>query len=249
VMLARCGEPLRDHLLKVAQAAQLLSEELKLNLELEAYLSGMLHDVGKADAGAQRRIAEGCETERELGSPGHEILSAVIAFEVLTGCGLQPEATFEVVGAILRHHQAMRTVDEALNTVRKWFRGRIADPTELEAVLNGGLSAVGLSGARFAWPTSIEDLEKRLAEMQGEFERFYGQPARVLRARLLSGLVMVADTYVAGLSAAEKDEKSLYKREVERFVESLRGGRWGARGSREPGAGKPKEKRSDRSCG
>ncbi|MEM2824125.1 MAG: HD domain-containing protein, partial [Thermofilaceae archaeon] len=80
-MLARCGEPLRDHLLKVAQAAQLLSEELKLNLELEAYLSGMLHDVGKADAGAQRRIAEGCETERELGSPGHEILSAVIAFE------------------------------------------------------------------------------------------------------------------------------------------------------------------------
>ncbi|MEM4680075.1 MAG: CRISPR-associated endonuclease Cas3'' [Thermofilaceae archaeon] len=248
-MLARCGEPLRDHLLNVAQTAKLLSEKLKLNLELEAYLSGLLHDVGKADAGAQRRIAEGCETERELGSPGHEILSAVIAFEVLRGCGLQPEAIFEVIGAILRHHQAMRTVDEALDTVRKWFGGRVAEPAELEAVLNDGLSAVGLGGARFTWPTSIKILEERLAGMQREFEKFYGQPTRVLRARLLSGLVMVADTYVAGLSAAKRDKKSLYKREVERFVESLRREGRSVRRSREPGAGKPEEGRPDRSCG
>ncbi|MEM4688658.1 MAG: hypothetical protein QXH65_05960 [Thermofilaceae archaeon] len=40
-------------------------------------------------------------------------------------------------------------------------------------------------------------------------------------ARLLSGLVMVADTYVAG-AAAEGERESLYKREVKRFVELLR---------------------------
>ncbi|MEM4455160.1 MAG: hypothetical protein QXT28_10645 [Thermofilaceae archaeon] len=40
-------------------------------------------------------------------------------------------------------------------------------------------------------------------------------------ARLLSGLVMVADTYVAG-TAAEGERESLYKREVKRFVELLR---------------------------
>ncbi|MEM1908903.1 MAG: hypothetical protein QXT79_05985, partial [Thermofilaceae archaeon] len=207
------------------------------------------HDVGKADAGAQKRIAEGCKTGRELGSPGHEILSAVIAFEVLRGCGLQPEASFEVVGAVLRHHQAMRTIDEALSDVRKWFRGKVADLAELEAVLNDGLSALGLGSARFTWPTSIEDLEERLKSMQEVFEKLYSQPARVLHARLLSGLVMVADTYVAGLSAAKRDEKSLYKREVERFVESLRREGRSVRGSREPGAGKPEEGRPDRSCG
>lgn len=220
MMLARVGEPLADHLLNVAQVASMLASRLRLGVRREAFLAGLFHDIGKADKGAQARIRD-CH-----GSPGHEIISAVVSFELLRTIKLPLEQSFVITLAVLRHHYAMRDPNEALNEVRGWFVGEIEDPRELTDTLAYGLRLLYFEETpKFEWPRNYRKLEHRVREMQAAFEKFYSSVGLSLQARLLAGVLMIADTFVAGGVASEHErerkEKSLYKREVERFVRAL----------------------------
>lgn len=216
MMLAWQGEELRAHLLGVAEVAGLLAERLKLGLEREARIAGLLHDLGKADAGAQERIAVA------KGAPGHEILSAVVGRELLQSLGLPHESQYAVTVAILRHHYAMRDLGEALKELASWFKGDVADAEELASTLAEGFKAVGLNTTlTIAWPRSPEELEHRLRSMQSAFEKLYSRAAPSLQARLLAGLLTVADTYVASKARADPGAKSLYKAEVNQFLSNI----------------------------
>jgi CRISPR-associated endonuclease Cas3-HD len=79
-----------------------ICEEDSINLLKIAY---MLHDIGKVYDPFQTRIAEG------YGAPGHEVLSS---YMVIEHCRLMDVNLIRAMAlAILLHHHAMRTLDEA----------------------------------------------------------------------------------------------------------------------------------------
>jgi len=218
-LLARKCEPLRNHLLGVARCAASLTSALRLELQREAALAGLLHDVGKADEGAQERIT------RDKGAPGHEVLSALIADRLLKRLKLSTAERFIIVIAILRHHQAIRTLENSLSRL-VWLRG-LTQVNELAEILAIGLREAGLSvrmeevaSVLGSWP-SRRELRGAIKGMWSGLRERYGDPRTCLRARMLTGVLMVADTYVAG--SRTKAPRSRYRKEVREFVSCVLG--------------------------
>jgi len=217
MMLAWCDEELSDHLRRVAHLAKRVAATLRLGQEDEedAHLSGLLHDIGKADAGAQERL------NKCIGAPGHELLSALMANRLLQQ-KLSRERRFKVAIAVLRHHQAMRSAEESLKDVRGWFRGAVRNPEELHEMLFEHFPDLELKDIESIWPSDLRKLESLVKDMQEEFKDLYANMTHTLRARLLSGVLMVADTYVAKTGRKGREgEMSRFGMEVTTFIESF----------------------------
>ena len=212
-LLARPNEPLSDHLLRVAELAKRLADDLRLELGEQARIAGLLHDLGKGDAGAQERYAGGS------GAPGHEIVSFVVAHGVLEELGLPKEDVAVILLAILRHHQAMATPKERLNELnrRKWFRGK-ADLSALSSILS---SALGRQVSIKNWPRNREELRRTAEQIWQEYcHDARGDLRMQLKARLLTGVLIAVDYHIASASEGS-GRRSRFSVELERFFESL----------------------------
>jgi CRISPR-associated endonuclease Cas3-HD len=212
-LLARAGEPLSDHLLGVAELAERLADDLRLGLGGQARIAGALHDLGKGDAGAQERYARG------LGAPGHEIVSFAVAYGILEKLGLPKGDIAVILLAILRHHQAMATLDERLYELDrgKWFKGR-ADLSALSSIVS---SALGRQVSIESWPRNREELRRTAMQVWQKCCHDARGDLRVqLRAKLLTGVLIAADYRVASASGGS-GRRSRFSAELERFFESL----------------------------
>jgi len=212
-LLARSGEPLSDHLLRVAELAERLADDLRLGLGEQARIAGSLHDLGKGDAGAQERYARG------LGAPGHEIVSFAVAHGVLERLGLPKEDVTAILLAILGHHQAMATLDERLYELdrSKWFKGR-ANLSALSSIVS---SALGRQVSIESWPRNRGELRRMAMQVWQKCCHDARGDLRVqLRAKLLTGVVIAADYHVASVSGGS-GRRSRFSVELERFFESL----------------------------
>jgi len=212
-LLARAGEPLSDHLLRVAELAERLADDLRLGLGEQAYIAGLLHDLGKGDAGAQERYAGG------LGAPGHEIVSFAVAYGILEKLGLPKGDIAVILLAILRHHQAMATLDERLSELDrgKWFKGK-ADLSALSSIVS---SALGRQVSIESWPRNREELRRTAGQIWQKCCHDARGDLRIqLRARLLTGVLIAADYHVASASR-DSGERSRFSVELERFFKSL----------------------------
>ena len=212
-LLARSGEPLSDHLLRVAELAERLADDLRLGLGEQARIAGALHDLGKGDAGAQERYARG------LGAPGHEIVSFAVAHGILERLGLPKEDAAATLLAILRHHQAMATLDERLYELdrSKWFKGK-ANLSALSSIVS---SALGRQVSIESWPRNREELLRTAMQVWQKCCHDARGDLRVqLRAKLLTGVVIAADYHVASVSGGS-GRRSRFSVELERFFESL----------------------------
>jgi CRISPR-associated endonuclease Cas3-HD len=212
-LLARPGESLLNHLLGVAELAERLADDLRLELGEQARIAGLLHDLGKGDSGAQEKYARG------LGAPGHEIVSFAVAHGVLEKLGLPKEDVAAILLAILRHHQAMATLDERLNELNreKWFKGR-ADLSALSSIVS---SALGRQVSIESWPRNLEELRRTAGQIWQKCCHDARGDLRIqLRARLLTGVLIAADYHVASASRGS-GERSRFSAELERFFESL----------------------------
>ncbi|RSN72536.1 MAG: CRISPR-associated endonuclease Cas3'' [Thermoproteota archaeon] len=207
-LLAWCNEPLRDHLLGVAENSRKLASALKLNMEKQAFLAGLLHDIGKADDGAQNRL-KGC-----IGAGGHEIVSYIVAYNLLKEL-ISPEDRYIILIAILRHHQAMARLSERLEQAKQWFSGHVP-AQELESIINEGFAQLGykLPAGQLLWPKKGY-LEVMIHEVQKDIHSFIEDSDILLRAslraRMLSAIVMASDTYVAMIRGGET---GLYGEEI-----------------------------------
>jgi CRISPR-associated endonuclease Cas3-HD len=212
-LLARSGEPLSDHLLRVAELAERLADDLRLGLGEQARIAGSLHDLGKGDAGAQERYARG------LGAPGHEIVSFAVAHGILERLGLPKEDVTAILLAILRHHQAMATLDERLYELdrSKWFKGK-ANLSALSSIVS---SALGRQVSIESWSRNREELRRTAMQVWQKCCHDARGDLRVqLRAKLLTGVVIAADYHVASVSGGS-GRWSRFSVELERFFESL----------------------------
>jgi CRISPR-associated endonuclease Cas3-HD len=212
-LLARSGEPLSYHLRRVAELAERLADDLRLGLARQAYIAGLLHDLGKGDAGAQERYARG------LGAPGHEIVSFAVAHGVLEKLRLPKEDVAAILLAILRHHQAMATPSERLNELdrSRWFKGK-ADLSALSSIVS---SALGCQVSIESWPRNREELRRTAGQIWQKCCHDARENLGIqLRARLLTGVLIVADYRVASESGVS-EEQSRFSAELKRFSESL----------------------------
>jgi len=213
-LLARRGEPLSSHLLRVAELAERLAEDLRLGLGRQARIAGMLHDLGKGDAGAQERYARG------LGAPGHEVVSFAVAYGILEKLSLPKEEDAAVILlAVLRHHQAMATPSERLNELaeRRWFKGK-ASLSALSSIVS---SALGCQFSIESWPRSFEELQRTVEQVwQKCCHSVRSDPGAQLKARLLTGVLIAADYHVASGSEGPSG-KTLFSTELEHFFKSL----------------------------
>jgi CRISPR-associated endonuclease Cas3-HD len=212
-LLARSGEPLSDHLLRVAELAERLADDLRLGLGEQARIAGLLHDLGKGDSGAQEKYARG------LGAPGHEIVSFAVAHGVLERLGLPKEDVTAILLAILRHHQAMATLDERLYELdrSKWFKGK-ANLSALSSIVS---SALGRQVSIESWPRNREELLRTAMQVWQKCCHDARGDIRIqLRAKLLTGVLIVADYHVASASGG-LGRRSRFSAELERFFESL----------------------------
>lgn len=212
-LLARPREELRDHLLRVSELSARLDEDLRLGFSELARIAGLLHDLGKGDAGAQERYASG------KGAPGHEVVSFVVAREVLEALGLPKDDASLVLLAILGHHQAMASPAERLDQLVKygWFKGR-ADLEALSSIISLGL---GRPVRVAKWPRDTSELERLVAITWKEYcHRLYADLCAQLRARLLTGVLIAADYHVASESG-DPDKRTRLSSELKSFFESL----------------------------
>ena len=225
-LLARPGELLSKHLLRVAELAERLADDLRLGLGEQARIAGALHDLGKGDAGAQERYASHVKAlpsswtrKRRTGAPGHEIVSFAVAYGILEKLGLPKGDIAVILLAILRHHQAMATLDERLSELdrRKWFKGK-ADLSALSSIVS---SALGRQVSIESWPRNREELRKTAMQVWQRCCHDARGDLRVqLRAKLLTGVVIAADYHVASASGGS-GRRSRFSVELERFFESL----------------------------
>ena len=200
-LLARQGEGLEEHSVQVAEICKSLARGLGIREEREAYLAGLLHDLGKAVPEAQERIRGG------RGTPGHELISALVARQVLEA--LNFERGERVILPILRHHQAIEKLEDRLRRLGEWYRGgQLPKLQFLDSAL----------GVKVSDNLEVPPREKLHEQIRALSRRYIGTQFKDwVRARVLTGILMAADTYVA----SKKDEKpSGYRKAVRKLVET-----------------------------
>jgi len=149
----------------------------------------------------------------------HEIVSFVVAREVLEALGLPKGDASLVLLAMLGHHQAMASPAERLDQLVKhgWFRGR-ADLEALSSIISQGL---GQPVRITKWPRNTSELDQLVAATWGEYcRRIYADLGAQLRARLLAGVLIAADYRVAS-KGEDPSGRTRLSAELERFFESL----------------------------
>ncbi|RLF07335.1 MAG: CRISPR-associated endonuclease Cas3'' [Thermoprotei archaeon] len=248
-LLAAFNEGLREHSLDVARYCSKLVEALRLERKHEesvfkirlrecAYLAGLFHDTGKALPSAQKRIA------RHQGTPGHEVLSAIIAGRLLPLIGLSEQEIGLIVVSIVRHHQAIASLRERLNKLTQWVGEGRGTPRHshqtvssdwekaLAIIICEGLHELNVKELNEAEIADVlrsllskQELSKRrLRELLRRHYAYYddliSQPQnRTLwfTARCLSGLLMLVDSYIASIHRSNK-RHSTYLIEAQRLI-------------------------------
>lgn len=89
----------------------------------------------------------------------------------------------------------------------------------LEIVNELSYESVAMGQINISWPKNKDDLRNRTIELQEEFKNHYVEPGLYLKARALSGALMMTDTYIASLSRGGKP--SSYGKEVNLFLRKL----------------------------
>lgn len=216
---ARCregkweGEPLTEHLLQVAElsaelAKRLAPEELCPGRDAaqDAYVAGLLHDVGKA------LFQRECEKDGDmLTFPLHELVGAAVA---------RASGYWAIVRPIALHHQGLRLLIKPIKP----------DILIKQYEANKNLLKNLLSELKSA--TNIEFRTPKLEQIQLLLDINYGgsypcgnEKRYRYYQRLLTAVLMIADNYVAR-KAAEKwclaNEASKYVEDITRFVDTLK---------------------------
>jgi len=209
------GELLIDHLRKVAEIARGLSRVLEfkcpdVSVEEDAYLAGLLHDVGKA---LYQYMA--CKHGEKLAFPGHEIAGALIAASA---------TRHQLIRPILLHHQGLRGIrmpDYVIQIfVEKFNRnlhllekliGELDELTKYDVRPDEAMKELRRLKLDIRTVRNMLNWHGRICnDKRREYERF------------LTATVMMADVYVTERWSEEHKwgrEESIYTRDVVKFVE------------------------------
>lgn len=228
--VAAFDEPLEDHLAEVGRCSEALARRLRLGLGHEAWLAGVLHDLGKALSPYQPLL-------RGKGkAPGHEVYSALVvsllpdgAFEgyVLGPAELRAVATY----VALMHHQAIADLPERISTALNFIRDKLsgwerdADAEYLASLLE---SLLGSKEVRGTAEQAVEVIA--MSVNRGDPRVINENISKAIRplldsrllykARMLTGVVMMSDTYVA-MRRRHGRPSGVYRTEIVRLFESL----------------------------
>jgi len=228
VRVAAFDEPLEGHLKEVGGLSKHLIRKLRLGLSGEAWLAGLLHDLGKALSPYQPLL-------REKGkAPGHEICSALIISmlpdDVFISCTFKPaELRAMTTYVALMHHQAIAPVYERIsmalnfirNRLRRWTRD--ADVKYMDTLLRHFLKVDGLRETLKRAVELIEEavsMPKLLNEHISNAMKPLSNTILLYKARMLTGAVMMADTYVAMTRRGGKP-LGIYKAEITRLFKGI----------------------------
>ncbi len=233
-LLASREEELRSHLKNVAFECERLARRLwPGRFNREPYLAGLLHDIGKGLSFFQPMLKE-----RGV-APCHEVFSFIIANPLLEKLTRSKEEKAVVVYAIVMHHQGMssfreRAVEGVLNLRKQLKRVGWRSSSECELlsllleVFEGELDRLEVEGCFEGIVELVYGLLRNptvggrgLMRQVGEVERLlFDRVGLLCRARVLSGLVMVADTFVASRSRGG-GVPTLYRGELCRLYSCL----------------------------
>lgn len=150
---------LKDHLKSVARANQRMWGKERDTLAIAGILSGLLHDIGKANRWFQDRVNG--KDKRKSKYSNHSSSSAIISWYISSAINLDSQelnrVRLSVFVSILRHHSNLK--DSWADEVMLWKHRLKSSDENYLALLNAQLNSIDLSG-----------IEGWLKEMAKEFE-------------------------------------------------------------------------------
>ena len=153
---------LSGHLIAVALGCRGLWRDNFVWVAHAATLTGLLHDVGKANCWFQERM-QGKSSSRSLRS-SHAVPSAFIAWHVASSAPLEPDELnrfrLAVFTAILRHHGNLENSWE--EEVSLW-KQHLRDEGEHAGILRQQLDSMDLSGIEIWLQSALEELKLPLS--------------------------------------------------------------------------------------
>ncbi len=227
------AESLSDHLAAVAKTFIWLYRWFSgIDPPTEAVVAAAVHDIGKLLYNRTRLekvklSGEECNRDYSLSFPGHEVLSAAILAAYGMAAGWNPRITAVTVRAVLLHHQGLRGLElgvfkglltQVKNELSKLrcngskcgLKMLLQDAANVVETVANRLSIIHDSTAK-----ALMDLTHRLPRLAYRVERLlasastlatiaYVEEAWVEDARIITGLLMIADTGVARLVVEEQ---------------------------------------------
>ena len=162
---------LKDHLISVAVANQRIWGKARDKIAIAGILSGLLHDIGKANRWFQDRV-NGKDT-RKSKYANHSSLSAIISWYISSAINLKGQELnklrLTVFVSILRHHSNLK--ESWTDEIMLWkHRLKSSDGNHL-ALLNAQLTSMDLKGIegwlkemakKFELPLTIPELKLEL---------------------------------------------------------------------------------------
>lgn len=136
--LAHEGDPLHKHLLRVAESAKTAVADAGEDIRDIAFLSGLLHDVGKATPYFQ---IERLQKKKKNRLTSHAECSACMAWKVTERLSLPLWIRFSTLIAILRHHGNLdfESWEDAYRHIRLRIKSDDKLPRQLEALDLGNM--------------------------------------------------------------------------------------------------------------
>jgi CRISPR-associated endonuclease Cas3-HD len=209
-----CGEPLVEHLLNVANIARNLAVRLGWErYAKEAYLAGLLHDIGKA---LYQRPCRG-EGDR-LSFKGHEVISYLLIVNCYSYRCINTD--LEIVGrAVALHHQGLRGINLSAIEI---------DSTVENIIRKGDIKPLEELIKELARKVDNNIIERDEVERLVEHVNKIGVTKReaIWRSntagRAITAILMLADNYVATMAVRSacggNKIQSKYEEEVLEFV-------------------------------
>lgn len=149
--LAHQDDPLTDHLLSVAKAAKAACPADNVALANAAFLTGLLHDTGKANPWFQKKLLNHETTHSQRAS--HSPTSAVIAWHISSNLPIanQDKDRYRlfIFSAIRKHHGNLDDPWAALLRTIKYRE-------DLKQIINEQLDVIDLSSLK-NWLNSLSD--------------------------------------------------------------------------------------------